>query len=110
MSYFDIWVFIKFFYTARCLLTEAQGKNVSPANCKPQTAVHTHDKTLHMSVSFSHRHISVSCDLHCGKMHLLLREAGVMLPGAVVGWFIPVAPPWSIGHPRNASFHFSFLI
>jgi hypothetical protein len=26
------------------------------------------------------------------------------------GWFIPVAPTWSIGPPWNASFHFSFLI
>jgi hypothetical protein len=30
--------------------------------------------------------------------------------GWFVGWFIPVAPTWSIGHPWNASFHFSFLI
>jgi hypothetical protein len=27
----------------------------------------------------------------------------------LVGWFIPVAPTWSIGHPWIASFHFSFL-
>jgi hypothetical protein len=30
--------------------------------------------------------------------------------GLVGGWFIPVAPSWNIGHPRNALFHFSFLI
>jgi hypothetical protein len=28
----------------------------------------------------------------------------------LVGWFISVVPTWSIGHPWNASFHFSFLI
>jgi hypothetical protein len=27
-----------------------------------------------------------------------------------VGWFIPVCPTCSVGHPWNASFHFSFLI
>jgi hypothetical protein len=26
------------------------------------------------------------------------------------GWFFPVAPNWPIGHPRNASFHSSFLM
>jgi hypothetical protein len=30
--------------------------------------------------------------------------------GFVGGWFIPVAPSWNIGHPRNALFHYSFLI
>jgi hypothetical protein len=28
----------------------------------------------------------------------------------VISIFIPVAPTWSIGHPGNASFQFSFLI
>jgi hypothetical protein len=28
----------------------------------------------------------------------------------LVAWFIPVAPTWSVRHPRNALFHFSFLI
>jgi hypothetical protein len=26
------------------------------------------------------------------------------------GWFIPIAPTWSIGYPWNISFHFNFLI
>jgi hypothetical protein len=33
-----------------------------------------------------------------------------LLVGWLVGRFIPVAPTWSIGHPWNASFQFSFLI
>jgi hypothetical protein len=37
----------------------------------------------------------------------------VVVSTATFGWFglfIPVAPTWSMGHPWNASFHFSFLI
>jgi hypothetical protein len=30
--------------------------------------------------------------------------------GKKVGWFIPVAPKWNIGHPCNASFHFASIL
>jgi hypothetical protein len=34
----------------------------------------------------------------------------IKIYGVYISIFIPVAPTWSIGHPRKASFHFSFLI
>jgi hypothetical protein len=39
------------------------------------------------------------------KIHILLHLNYLLL-----SIFVPVAPTWSIGHPWNASFHFSFVI